>query len=97
MLLLDLELVMLDEPAAGVSPALESRIMDHIHEVSDQGATFVVIEHDIHVMKTLTDFIFVFDSGSHIAQDDFGSVSQDEAVWEAYPGETTVEEDEMPM
>lgn len=96
-LMLDPELVMLDEPAAGVNPALESRIMDHIHELNEEGTTFMVIEHDMHVMKTLADSVSVFDSGSHIAQGDFEDVSQDDAVREAYLGGTTAEDDEVPI
>jgi branched-chain amino acid transport system ATP-binding protein len=96
-LMLDPELVMLDEPAAGVNPALESRIMDHIHELNRDGTTFVVIEHDMHVMKTLADSVSVFDSGSHITQGNFTDISQDDAVREAYLGGTTAEEDGVPI
>jgi branched-chain amino acid transport system ATP-binding protein len=96
-LMLDPELVMLDEPAAGVNPALESRIMDHIHELNRDGTTFMVIEHDMHVMKTLADSVSVFDSGSHITQGNFEDISQDDAVREAYLGGTTAEEDGVPI
>lgn len=96
-LMLDPELVMLDEPAAGVNPALESRIMDHIHELNNDGTTFIVIEHDMHVMKTLADSVSVFDSGSHIAQGNFEDISQDDAVREAYLGGTTAEDDGVPI
>lgn len=96
-LMLDPALVMLDEPAAGVNPALESRIMDHIHELNDRGTTFVVIEHDMHVMRTLADTVSVFDAGTHIAEGDFETVSADPAVREAYLGGTTAEDDEVPI
>lgn len=96
-LMLDPALVMLDEPAAGVNPALESRIMDHIHELNDRGTTFVVIEHDMHVMRTLADTVSVFDAGTHIAEGDFATVSADPAVREAYLGGTTAEDDEVPI
>ena len=96
-LMLDPALVMLDEPAAGVNPALESRIMDHIHELNDRGTTFVVIEHDMHVMRTLADTVSVFDAGAHIAEGDFETVSSDPAVREAYLGGTTAEDDEVPL
>ena len=96
-LTLDPALVMLDEPAAGVNPALESRIMDHIHELNRYGTTFVVIEHDMHVMNTLADSVSVFDSGSHITQGNFTDISQDDAVREAYLGGTTAEEDGVPI
>jgi branched-chain amino acid transport system ATP-binding protein len=96
-LMLDPALVMLDEPAAGVNPALESRIMDHIHELNDRGTTFVVIEHDMHVMRTLADTVYVFDAGTHIAEGDFETVSADPAVREAYLGGTTAEDDEVPI
>lgn len=96
-LMLDPELVLLDEPAAGVNPALESRIMDHIHDLNNEGTTFIVIEHDMHVMQTLADTVSVFDSGQHIAEGSFEEVSTDEAVREAYLGGTTAEDDEVPI
>ena len=96
-LMLDPALVMLDEPAAGVNPALESRIIDHIHELNDRGTTFIVIEHDMHVMQTLADAVSVFDAGAHIAEGDFETVSSDPAVREAYLGGTTAEDDEVPI
>ena len=96
-LMLDPALVMLDEPAAGVNPALESRIMDHIHELNDRGTTFVVIEHDMHVMRTLADTVSGFDAGTQIAEGDFETVSADPAVREAYLGGTTAEDDEVPI
>lgn len=96
-LMLDPELILLDEPAAGVNPALEDRIMEHIHELNDEGTTFVVIEHDMHVMQTLADTVSVFDSGRHIAEGSFEDVSTDEAVREAYLGGTTAEDDEVPI
>jgi len=96
-LMLDPELVLLDEPAAGVNPGLEERIMDHIHDLNDGDTTFVVIEHDMHVMQTLADTVSVFDSGRHIAEGSFEEVSSDEAVREAYLGGTSAEDDEVPI
>lgn len=94
-LMLNPALVLLDEPAAGVNPALEEQIMDHIHELNDEETTFVVIEHDMHVMRTLADTVSVFDSGRLIAEGSFDEVSTDEAVREAYLGGTTAEDDEV--
>lgn len=91
-LMLDPELVMLDEPAAGVNPALEERIMEHIHDLNDEGTTFVVVEHDMHVMRNLADTVSVFDAGQHIAEGSFEEVSNDEAVRDAYLGGTSSDE-----
>jgi len=96
-LMLDPDLIMLDEPAAGVNPALEERIMDHIHELNDEGTTFVVVEHDMHVMQTLADTVSVFDSGRHIAEGSFEEVSSDERVREAYLGGTGADDEGVPI
>lgn len=94
-LMLDPALVLLDEPAAGVNPALEEQIMEHIHDLNDDATTFIVIEHDMHVMQTLADTVSVFDSGRLIAEGSFEEVSSDDAVREAYLGGTTAEDDEV--
>jgi branched-chain amino acid transport system ATP-binding protein len=94
-LMLDPQLVMLDEPAAGVNPVLEDRIMQHINDLNDEGTTFVVVEHDMNVIRELANKVSVFDTGEHIAQGLFEDVSQDERVRRAYLGGTG--DDEVPI
>lgn len=85
-LMLDPALVLLDEPTAGVNPALADRIIEHILSLNDDGTSFLVIEHDMDVMQNLADIVTVFDSGQIIAEGSFADVTADDRVMEAYLG-----------
>ena len=91
-LMLDPDCVLLDEPTAGVNPALEKRVLDHVRDLNDDGMTFVVVEHDMGVMRELADSVSVFDRGEYIAEGPFDEVQQDERVREAYLGAASDEE-----
>lgn len=91
-LMLDPDCVLLDEPTAGVNPALEKRILDHIQDLNDDGMTFVVVEHDMGVMRTIADSVSVFDQGEYIAEGPFDEIQQDERVRKAYLGSASDEE-----
>lgn len=95
-LMLDPEVIMLDEPAAGVNPALEERIMDHIRDLNDEGTTFVVVEHDMNVIQSIVDSVSVFDQGALISEGTFDEVRQDERVREAYLG-TAADDEGVPI
>jgi branched-chain amino acid transport system ATP-binding protein len=95
-LMLDPAVIMLDEPAAGVNPALEERIMDHIRDLNDDGTTFVVVEHDMNVIRSIVDTVSVFDQGSLIAEGTFEEVRQKQRVREAYLG-TATDDEEVPI
>lgn len=86
-LMSDPDLVLLDEPFAGVNPSLERAIFDHVRTLNDDGVTFVVIEHDIRQLTELADRLVVMDRGTVIADDDPASVVADETVISAYLGE----------
>lgn len=88
-LMLDPECIMLDEPTAGVNPALQERILDHLRALNEQGQTFVIIEHDMSVISGLTDRVTVLNQGRIVMEGDFETVTSDERVREAYLGETT--------
>jgi branched-chain amino acid transport system ATP-binding protein len=92
-LMLDPECVLLDEPTAGVNPALEKRLLAHIETLNEeQGTTFVIVEHDMEVMRTVVDTVSVFDQGRHIVEGSFEEVKQDPHVREAYLGSAADEE-----
>ncbi|WP_217350882.1 ABC transporter ATP-binding protein [Salinadaptatus halalkaliphilus] len=85
-LMLDPDCILLDEPSAGVNPALEKRILDHIQELNDDGTTFIMVEHDMDVMRTIADTVTVLDQGQLIAEGSFDEVTGNDRVREAYLG-----------
>jgi ABC-type branched-subunit amino acid transport system ATPase component len=86
-LMLDPDCVLLDEPTAGVNPALQSELMDHLATLNDRGTTFVVIEHDMSVIADVCDRVTVFDRGEVVVEGSFEEVTADERVRGAYLGE----------
>lgn len=85
-LMLDPALILLDEPAAGVNPALMDEIIDRIKRLNDSGTTFLVVEHDMSVIENLCERVIVMDDGRRIASGGFDEVRADAAVREAYLG-----------
>jgi len=85
-LMLDPELILLDEPAAGVNPALMDEIVGHIKNINESGTSFLVVEHDMKVINELCERIVVLDNGSKIADGPFETIRQDAKVKKAYLG-----------
>ncbi len=85
-LMLDPKLILLDEPAAGVNPALMDEIIEQIRALNDRGTTFLVVEHDMSVIEELCERIVVMDSGRKIASGTFEEIRRDTGVKEAYLG-----------
>lgn len=85
-LMLDPEMILLDEPAAGVNPALMDDILDRIQALNDRGTTFLVVEHDMSVIRRICERIVVMDSGRKIASGTFDEIKDDANVQEAYLG-----------
>jgi neutral amino acid transport system ATP-binding protein len=82
----DPDLVMLDEPAAGVSTAFVDRMKRIIKELNDSGKTFLIVEHNMGVVMDISDRIVVLDYGEKIAEGSPLEIQQDERVKEAYFG-----------
>ncbi len=79
-------LVMLDEPMAGVNPALKQSLLDHIREVRDEGTTVLFVEHDMDVVRDISDWVVVMAEGRIIAEGSAESIGRNQAVVDAYLG-----------
>jgi branched-chain amino acid transport system ATP-binding protein len=84
-LALDPEMLLLDEPMAGMGQADVERITELIRRVS-KDRTILMVEHNLSVVATLSDRITVLARGQKLAEGDYATVSKDPAVVEAYIG-----------
>jgi len=80
------ELVLLDEPAGGVNPALLEKIADHIRKLNRQGVTFLLVEHNMGFVMNLCDDVVVLHRGKAIANGKPKDVRENPAVLDAYLG-----------
>jgi ABC-type branched-subunit amino acid transport system ATPase component len=85
-LMADPETIMLDEPAGGVNPALIDRIATLVRDLNAEGKTFIVVEHNMDLVMSLSDHVVVFDRGRQICEGPPSVVQNDPRVLEAYLG-----------
>ena len=84
-------LLLLDEPTAGMNPRETLELRDHIVRMRDQlGLTIIVIEHDMRVVKGVSDRVIACDYGQKIAEGTYEEVANDSQVIEAYLGTKAV-------
>ena len=81
------KLVLLDEPGAGVNPALLDLIVDKVSALNRQGVTFLVIEHNMDLVMTLCKPVMVMAQGRLLTTGDAAQVLRDPRVVEAYLGD----------
>ena len=79
-------LVMLDEPMAGVNPALKQSLNDHVRGLRDEGMTVLFVEHDMDMVHDISDWVIVMAEGRVIAEGTPDQISANPAVIDAYLG-----------
>ncbi len=85
-LMMDPTVMMLDEPMAGVNPALTQSLLGHVKSLRDDGMTVVFVEHDMDVIRNISDWVVVMAQGRIIAEGPPEALSSNRAVVDAYLG-----------
>ncbi len=85
-LMSDPRLVLLDEPAGGVNPALLERIMDRIRRLNEGGITFFIVEHNMDLVMQLSHAVIVMAHGEVLVTGPPAAIQEDDRVLDAYLG-----------
>lgn len=80
------EMVMLDEPMAGVNPALKQSLLEHIKALRSEGRTVLFVEHDMDMVREISDWVIVMAEGRIIAEGTPDDIGANQAVVDAYLG-----------
>src|SRR5215210_6386891 len=98
-LMVNPEMVMLDEPMAGVNPALTQSLLGHVKDLREDGMTVLFVEHDMDMVRDISDWVIVMAQGKVIAEGPPDAVMGDQRVIDAYLGQhhdaALTEEDEQ--
>jgi branched-chain amino acid transport system ATP-binding protein len=85
-LMVEPDMVMLDEPMAGVNPALTQSLLGHVKDLREQGMTVLFVEHDMDMVRDISDWVIVMAQGRIVAEGPPDAVMADQAVIDAYLG-----------
>ena len=85
-LLTDPDVLLLDEPFAGVNPSLEKRLLEHVHQLREQGYTFLLVEHDMDLIMENCERVIVLHQGRILTEGTPAEIQANEEVIEAYLG-----------
>jgi branched-chain amino acid transport system ATP-binding protein len=85
-LMTDPKLIMLDEPMAGVNPALKQSLLAHIRGLRDEGRTVLFVEHDMDMVQEISDWVLVMAEGRLIAEGTPKAIAGNSEVIDAYLG-----------
>ncbi|MEF8807715.1 ABC transporter ATP-binding protein [Natronomonas sp.] len=86
-LMVDPDVLLLDEPFAGVNPSLEEKLLDRVHALREQGYTFLLVEHDMDLIMENCEHVIVMHQGKLLAEGPPEEIRNNEQVIEAYLGE----------
>ena len=79
-------LIMLDEPMAGVNPALTQSLLGHVKRLRSEGISVMFVEHDMDVVRDISDWVVVMAEGEIIAEGTADMIGANQAVIDAYLG-----------
>ena len=85
-LMTDPDVLLLDEPFAGVNPTLEEKLLDRIHDLREQGLTFLLVEHDMDLIMQNCEHVIVMHQGRVLDEGSPERIKNNEEVIEAYLG-----------
>lgn len=85
-LMMQPQMIMLDEPMAGVNPALMQSLLGHIADLRDEGMTVCFVEHDMDVVMGISDWVVCLAEGQVVAEGTPQAVGKNPAVIDAYLG-----------
>lgn len=88
--------VMLDEPVAGVNPALTQSLLEHVRELPIEGMTVIFVEHDMDVVYDISDWVVVMAEGKVIAEGLAEDIGRNQDVIDAYLGSGDDNDGEAP-
>lgn len=80
------QVLLLDEPMAGVNPALAEDLLEHIKQIRDEGRTVIFVEHDMDIVRDISDWVVVLAEGRLVAQGIHRDIVTDDRVIDAYLG-----------